>query len=149
MAVMTVFMALVGPMLVSAMTATKRLEASSAALDAARLAAAQLDRELRSAQCISNPGENQSGNVLEFRTVLADGTQSTLTYRVVGNQLTRKADLGADRLLISTVGTTASAFTQVVTPLRTVQVNLPIRSANGGEFLLQTTIAGRNAWSNC
>jgi type II secretory pathway pseudopilin PulG len=148
MAVMTALMTMVGPMLVSAMTATNRMERTTDAANDARLVAAQLDRELRSAECISSPAENQSGNVLIFRT-LADGTQSMITYRVTGNDMTRQVDLGSERRLISTVGSTTTAFRQVVTPLRTVQVDIPITSKNGGTFLLQTTIAGRNTWRTC
>ena len=148
--VMTVLMGIVGPMLISAMTATNRLEDTSSAVDDARLVAAQLDRELRSAQCISTPAENAEGNVLTFRT-LADGAQSTLTYRVSGEELTRQEELGVERRLISTVdaAATTAAFRQIVTPLRTVQIRIPIKSRNGGTFLLQTTIAGRNAWRSC
>ena len=148
MAVMAVLMGIVGPMLISAMTATNRLERTGSAVDDARLVVAQLDRELRSAQCISAPGENQAGNELTFR-MLTEVGQSTLTYQVSGATLSRQADGGAKRELISSVGATGTAFRQVVTPLRTVQVNIPIRSGNGAEFLLQTTIAGRNAWRSC
>ena len=148
MTIMTVLMAIVGPMLISAMTATNRLERTNDAINDARLVSAQLDRELRSAECISSPAENQAGNVLIFRT-LADGTQSTLTYRIVGTELTRRDDLGLERRLISTVGSTTEAFRQLVTPLRTVQVNIPITSENRGTFELKTTIAGRNTWRAC
>jgi type II secretory pathway component PulJ len=145
---MTVLMGIVGPMLVSALTATNRLGRTADAVDDARLVAAQLDRELRSAQCISAPAENAKGNTLVFQT-LADGVQSTLTYQVSGNELTRQDDLGNERLLISSVGTTTEAFSQAVTPLRSVQVKIPITSKNGATFELQTTIAGRNAWRTC
>jgi prepilin-type N-terminal cleavage/methylation domain-containing protein len=148
MTIMTVLMAIVGPMLISATTATNRLERTNDAINDARLVSAQLDRELRSAECISSPAENQAGNVLIFRT-LADGTQSTLTYRIVGTELTRRDDLGLERRLISTVGSTTEAFRQMVTPLRTVQVNIPITSENRGTFELKTTIAGRNTWRAC
>ena len=92
-------------MLVSAMTATNRLERTAQAVDDARLVVAQLDRELRSAQCISSPAENQratSSSSARWPT----GSQSTLTYRVSGSELTRQDDLGTERRLISTVGTT-------------------------------------------
>jgi hypothetical protein len=63
--------------------------------------------------------------------------------------VTRTENLGVPRPVITGVGSTTTAFTQLSTPLRTVYVNIPIRSANGGEFYLQTTVAGRNAWKPC
>lgn len=148
MTVMTVMMILVGGTMISAMTATGRLQASQSAVDDATLLSARLDRELRSAQCISAPAENASGNILTFLT-LTNGTQSMVTYRVEGGKVIRQADLNPDQVLIQNVGTTLTAFKQVVTPLRTVEVAIPIKSANGGTFLMQTTVAGRNAWRSC
>jgi general secretion pathway protein J len=148
MTVMSVMLILVGGTLISAMTATGRLQASQAAVDDATLLSARLDRELRSAQCISAPAENASGNILTFLT-LANGTQSVVTYRVESGKVIRQADLNPDQVLIQNVGTTLAAFKQVVTPLRTVEVAIPIKSTNGGTFLMQTTVAGRNAWRSC
>jgi prepilin-type N-terminal cleavage/methylation domain-containing protein len=148
MAVMAILLGLAGPTLISALTSTDRLQRTQAAIDAAKLVSARLDRELRSAQCISTPAENASGNILVFRT-LANGTQATVTYRVSAGSVTRQQDLDPEEVLITNVGATTSAFQQLVTPLRTVAVNIPIRSANGGSFVLQTTIAGRNAWRSC
>ena len=134
--------------LTSAMNTSGRLQRSAEAVDEARRISARLDRELRSAQCISTPAENQSGNTLVFRS-LANGTVSTVTYRVAIGRVTRQEDLQPEEVLITNVGTTSTAFQQIVTPLRTVRVRIPIRSANGGEFSLETTIAGRNAWRSC
>lgn len=148
MTVMTVILVLVGSVLISALNATNRLDNTQAAVDQARLLSARLDRELRSAQCISTPAENASGNVLTFLT-LANSTQSTVTYTVGGGKVTRQADLGAVEVLVTNVGSTATAFKQAVTPLRTIDVAIPIASKNGGTFMLQTTVAGRNVWRSC
>ncbi|MGD9701842.1 MAG: type II secretion system protein J [Acidimicrobiia bacterium] len=134
--------------LTSAMNSSGRLQRSTEAVDEARLVSARLDRELRSAECISAPAENMAGNTLVFRT-LADGEVETITYRVSAGHVTRQEGLGAEHVIITNVGTSTNAFEQVVTPLRTVRVRIPIRSANGGTFSLETTIAGRNAWRSC
>lgn len=148
MFVMGIVSVLVSGILISAFNSTNRMQRTTAAVDDARLVSASLDRELRSAMCISAPAENQSGNTLTFVT-LANGTQTTLTYVVAAGSVTRQAGFETPRVLITNVGTTSSAFTQIVTPLRTVQVRIPIKSENGGEFALQTTVAGRNVWRNC
>jgi prepilin-type N-terminal cleavage/methylation domain-containing protein len=131
-----------------AQRATNRIESSANAVDAARLVSASLDRELRSAVCIVAPGENLSGNTLTFQTLTANDV-SVLTYAITNGTVTRTENLGQPRTVITNVGVTTAAFRQVTTPLRTVVVDIPIRSTNGGEFHLQTTVAGRNAWRPC
>ena len=148
MVVMSIVMVMFLTTLTSAMSSSGRLQRSAEAIDDARLISAQLDRELRSAECISAPAENASGNSLVFRT-LANGGLATITYRVSSGQVTRQVDLGAEQIIITNVGASTNAFTQVVSPLRTIRVRIPIRSANGGTFSLETTIAGRNAWRTC
>lgn len=148
MLVMGIVSVLVSSTLISAFTATNRMQRTTAAIDDARLVSQSLDRELRSAMCISSPDENTSGNTLTFVT-LANGTEKTLTYVVAAGGVTRQEGLGDPRVVITNVGVTTTAFTQIVTPLRTVQVRIPIKSENGGEFYLQTTVAGRNVWRSC
>lgn len=145
MTIMTLVMALAGPTLLSAIGATNRLQHTQSAIDDAQRIAARLDRELRSAVCISSPAENASGNDLVFDRL--DGT--TITYAVTSGQVSRQEGLAAAQVLATRVGATTTAFTQIATPLRTVEVAIPIQSDNGGSFLLQTTIAGRNAWRKC
>ncbi len=148
MLVMAIGMAIIASTLLLAEQATHRIEKTSEAIDAARLLSASLDRELRSAVCITSPGENLYSNTLTFQTLSAE-VVSVLTYTVVDGAVTRRENLGEPRTIISEVGTTTTAFKQVTTPLRTVVVDIPIRSENGGQFQLQTTIAGRNAWRSC
>jgi len=148
LAMMGIVVALTGATIFLAQQTTNRIENSAAAIDAARLLSAELDRELRSAVCISSPGENASSNILTFQT-LAQSDVVVLTYTVAFGTVTRAENLGTPRTVISGVGSTTTAFTQLTTPLRTVVVDIPIRSANGGEFNLQTTVAGRNAWRPC
>lgn len=148
MVVMSIATVMISTTLILSQRVTNRIENSSTAIDAARLVSATLDRELRSAVCISTPTEGTTGNTLTFQT-LASGEPATLTYRVEAGAVTRTVNAEHPRVVITDVGTTAGAFQQVMTPLRTVVVRIPIRSANGGEFNLQTTIAGRNAWHRC
>lgn len=148
MVVMSIATAMIATILILSQRVTNRIENSSNAIDAARLVSASLDRELRSAVCISAPPEGGTGNTLTFET-LASGEPSTLTYQVGAGMVTRIENAEEPRVVITGVGTTSTAFQQVMTPLRTVVVKIPIRSANGGEFNLQTTIAGRNAWHRC
>jgi type II secretory pathway pseudopilin PulG len=148
MMVMGIVSVLVSGTLISAFNSTTRMQRTTAAIDDARLISASIDRELRSALCISSPAENQSGNTLSFVT-LANGVQTSLSYVVSTGSVTRQVGLGTPQEMITNVGTTSSAFTQVVTPLRTVKVRIPILSGNGGLFTLQTTVAGMNVWRSC
>jgi type II secretory pathway pseudopilin PulG len=147
MSIMATAFLIIGATLVSAANTTRRLGATSDAVDKVRLASDRLDRDLRSAVCITQPGENQSGNTLEFRT-LSNGTQSEVTYQVSGTDLTRRLDLQPEELVASGIGATTTAFRQNFTPLRTVVIDLPVVS-NGSTLALQTTIAGRNTWRTC
>ena len=148
LAVMVIVMTIVGSTLILVQRATNKMESSTNAIDSARLLSASLDRELRSAICISAPGENLAGNTLTFQT-LASSEVEVLTYEISSDAVTRTENLGVARTVITGVGLTTTAFRQVTSPLRTVVVDIPIRSANGGEFHLQTTVAGRNAWRAC
>ena len=131
-----------------AQRATNRIESTAEAVDSARLVSATLDRELRSAVCIKEPLPNQvpPRNVLNFQTVASPG--GGITYEIVGDSVIRTEGSNS-REVIRNVGATTTAFDQKMTPLRTLVVDIPIRSANGGEFHMQTTIAGRNAWGQC
>ena len=148
MALMALVVVIVSTTLGLAQRATNRIESSSEAIDAARLVSATLDRELRSAVCIKEPLPNQlpPRNVLNFQTVASPG--DGITYEIVDGAVTRTEGVNS-RKVIGNVGSATTAFTQLMTPLRTIVVDIPIRSANGGEFHLQTTIAGRNAWGQC
>ncbi len=147
-AVMSVAMTIIASTLGLAQRTTNRIEHSSVAIDSARLLSATLDRELRSAVCIREPVPSQAAprNRLNFQTVASPG--EGITYEVVGDTVTR-TEQGASRTVIENVGATTTAFQQLMTPLRTVVVDIPIQSDNGGQFHLQTTVAGRNAWGQC
>jgi hypothetical protein len=148
LAVTSIAMVMIGSILIVAQRSTTRLVTSQNAVDDARLLSATLDRELRSAICISTPTENQSGNTLTFQTIAHDAV-AVLTYTVVDDAVTRTQGVEPARTVVKGVGSTTTAFRQVNTPLRTVVVDIPIRSATGGQFHLQTTVAGRNAWRAC
>ena len=148
LAIMSIVMTIAAATLILAQAASNRIEHSAQAIDAARLLSASLDRELRSAICISSPGENLTGNTLTFQT-LASTEVAVLSYTITNGTVTRTENLGQPQTVISGVGSTTTAFRQVTTPLRTVVVDIPIRSENGGEFHLLTTVAGRNAWRPC
>lgn len=148
MALTALVLVIISATLGLAQRATNRIESTADAVDSARLVSATLDRELRSAVCIKEPLPNQVAprNVLTFQTVASPG--AGITYEIVGDSVIR-TEGSSSREVIRNVGSTTTAFNQLMTPLRTLVVDIPIRSANGGEFHLQTTIAGRNAWGQC
>lgn len=145
MTIMGFVLVLAGPTLLSALGATNRLQATQSAIDDGQLVVARLERELRSAVCISSPAENASGSELVFDRL--DGAR--ITYTVTDGEVSRREGTGTPQVLATEVAATTSAFTQVATPLRTVEVAIPMKSDSGGSFLLKTAIAGRNAWRSC
>ncbi len=163
LAVMSIVMSMVAMTLISVQRATNQLQASSSAIDEARLLSASLDRELRSADCISSPGDNAYSATLTFRTTINRQAPVMLTYQLEYGQgtengtVTRQEGVGTPRPVVTVVGPQpagpiAGPFKQVSTPgpsLRTLVVNIPIRSTNGGVFQLVTTVAGRNSWRPC
>jgi len=147
--VMVLVSTIVSSVLLSAIHATDSLEASAATVDQGRRISASLDRELRSATCIRLPTVDVPGNTLVFDT-LVGGADRRITYTVNTPRLSRQVDLGpAETISDRLASGITTAFTQKATPLRTVQVDVTLRSANGGTYRLYTVIAGRNAWRAC
>ena len=163
LAVMSIAMMIVAMTLISVQRATNQIQASSSAIDEARLLSAGFDRELRSADCISSPEDNTFSTTLTFRTTINRQAPVMLTYQVDygdgshNGTVTRQEGEGTPRIVISVVGPQPAGpisgpFNQLSTPgpsLRTLVVNIPIRSGNGGVFPLITTVAGRNSWRPC
>jgi prepilin-type N-terminal cleavage/methylation domain-containing protein len=163
LAVMSIAMTIVASTLILVQRATTQMEASSSAIDEARLLSASLDRELRSADCISSPGDNAYSTTLTFRTTINRQAPVMLTYQLdygegtENGTVTRQEGAGTPRPVVTVVGPQptgpiAGPFKQVSTPgpsLRTLVVNIPIRSSSGGVFQLVTTVAGRNSWRPC
>ena len=82
-----------------------------------------------------------NGSVKRTETKMVGATAVTserTVINVVGPQPTN-----------STTSLPIPAFTQNLTPLRTLDIDIPIRSAQGGKFDIVTTIAGRNSWRTC
>lgn len=152
MVMMTAIVGIVGPMMISAMNATSRVELQSRAVDELRLSVQQIGRELRSAVCIKEPHftsdpTQTTGTVLDFTTD-ANNVRYEVVYAIANGKLTRAVN--------STTGTVASdvtsgLFTQFSTPRRSVSMTFTVQvGPKQKPDSLTTTIAGRNAWrSNC
>lgn len=150
--IMTAIGAIVGPILVSSMRGTGRVESQSLSVDELRIAMASIGRELRSAECVYSPAvpsgaTSAAGATLDFRTV-ANNAVNRVVYTITGPTLTRQANGGAVRKVAQ--GLTAGSFEQFSTPRRSVRLDFTIRTGSTGTpDRLATTIAGRNAWRVC
>ena len=130
------------------------LRSQAESVDALRNAFAQIGRDLRSAECIAEPGPNAApGDVLRFSTHTGNRFFE-VTYTVADGQLRRRETADppapAQVMVDSLVGGTAPAFTHVATPRRSVLVQLSARSHPDRPVRdLGTVIAGRNTWGHC
>jgi prepilin-type N-terminal cleavage/methylation domain-containing protein len=147
MVLMTSIVGIVGPMMISAMTATSRVEFQSRAVDELRQAVHQIGRELRSARCIATPAPNTgTAGTLAFTTE-ANNTTYDVTYAVTGGKLVRT--VGTSSRVVAKY-LTAGTFEHFATPRRSVALSFTVRVDNRQKpDTLATTIAGRNAWRAC
>lgn len=153
---MSVIVAVFGPVMTAAMNSGRRVQAQSESLDELRVAMASIGRDLRSAACIYLPAiptgsDNGYSDWLTFDTQI-NNTFTYVEYHVTsGGELTRELNNDGNVKTISkgllNPGTT---FRQWSTPRRSVELLLEVRlDAKQGSRQLRSTIAGRNAWRAC
>lgn len=149
MVLMTSIVGIVGPILVSSMSTTSRVEFQSRAVDELRQAVHQIGRELRSARCIRTPEANGApGTTLDFTTE-ANNSSYDVRYDVVGAELRRTAGSPAVTTKVARY-LTAGTFQHFATPRRSVELSFTVQVDGRQEpASIRTTIAGRNAWRAC
>jgi type II secretory pathway pseudopilin PulG len=139
------------PLMATATRATRPMEVQSQSIDSLRNALAAIGRELRSADCVSEPAANAAaGNQLRFTTDANDMTYE-VTYTATDGQLLRQVT-GEDSVTLLETGlvNTGDAFTHIATPRRTVKVVFHFQPDPREPVLdLSTVVAGRNAWHAC
>lgn len=143
--------AVLGPVMTGAMGSGRVVGNESQAIDGLRTALARIDGELRSAECISMPVTGAQGSTLQFVTDAGSQGAYQVTYAVTNGQLTRTVGQ-VTTVLGDGIVTTGREFTQAATAgnRHTVGIALQVRFEKGhAPRLVQTTIAGRNAWSAC
>lgn len=147
--------AVFGPVMTSSIKSATVTQNESRALDEIRNAVARVDRELRSAECITSPAAGASGSALTFTTHAHDGVH-TGSYEVT-------YDVDADGYLTRTVGTsttqvgegivvTSEEFRHVAHPgeRAAVAIDLQVRFEDShSSRRIMTEIAARNAWKAC
>lgn len=141
----------VGPVLISAFRATGVVQNESRAIDEIRIAVARIDRELRSAECISSPASGQLGSTLTFRTRAGTGSAYDVTYAVSGGGLVRTTAAGTQRVGEGVV-VSGQEFAHTGNPGQRAQVVIALQmrfEAANAPRSVGTTITGRNAWKAC
>ncbi|MDQ3384883.1 MAG: type II secretion system GspH family protein [Actinomycetota bacterium] len=154
MALLTIAAPIAGAAMLSSLRATQQLSGSSEVLDELRLQVTAISRELRSAACITSPGENTSGTKLTFSTASnrldPNAASSIVTYEVVGGELRRTQGAGAPAVVSRGIVGPATPFRQVTTPRRSVQIDFSVKLLEGKPPQhIRTVVAGRNAWRTC
>lgn len=139
-----------GPVMTSAFNSTRVVQNESRALDEIRVAISRIDRELRSAECITSPAAGSAGSVLDFRTH-ANGSPYDVTYSVVDGQLVRT--VGTDTQHVGEgIVVTSEEFGRAANPGQrdavAIELNVRFEGAHNPR-VVSTTIAGRNAWASC
>lgn len=142
---------IMGPIMTSAFRATGVVQNESRAIDEIRIAVGRVDRELRSAECISAPLSGQQGSTLAFRTRAGSGGAYDVTYSVSGGRLLRTTGAGAERVGEGVV-VTGQEFRHTSNPGQRAQVAVTLQvrfEAGDAPRVVSTTITGRNAWEAC
>lgn len=159
--VLALVVGIFGPTMTSALTGGNKVEAQSRALDQLRLATIQIGRELRSADCISQPavpsGQSQSapGSTLDFTTFANNASPAyRVAYTASGGTLTRttydaNGNATGSRMVAQYLVNSTSAFTQISTPRRSVLMTFNVQvDPQQSPRVVTTTIGGRNAWKD-
>ncbi len=156
MSLLTAIVAIFGPVMTSSFNSARVTQNESRALDEIRNAVSRIDRELRSAECITAPTAGSTGSGLTFTTYADDGTNPSSAYEVTYS-------VDADGYLTRTVGTTTTQVGEgiVVTSEEfghvanvgeraAVSIDLQVRFEDDhSPRKISTQIAGRNAWKAC
>lgn len=143
--------AVMGPVMTSALRSGHVAQNESRAIDEIRIAVGRIDRELRSAECITTPAAGQSGSVLTF-TTYASGALYTVTYAVSDGRVVRTVGTDTQYVAEGVVGTSQEFRHAAANPGRrdSVTVELNVRfEEDHAPRVVTTTIAGRNAWVAC
>lgn len=166
MTLMITLLAMVASIMINSINSVNPLDRQARSLDEARLGVTRIARELRSAECVYTPAIG-AGNVLYFETVATltsggSGIPYQAEYQIVSNRLERRTganaaaiaaaspEIVATNVVNLSLGTPVSPFNQVITPRRSVVIDLRIRlEDNQTPVNLLTRIAGRNAWRTC
>ena len=136
---------MVGSLLSSGTHSAARLQADSETIDELRTQLFAIQRELRSAICIEQPGTGVTNSTTLQFTTAANGTPYRVTYVVTGGELQRTVDGEATR----TVGASlvSGTFEHIANPRRSVRIRLTVRTEGARDAMqLQSVVAGRNAW---
>jgi len=148
----TAVIAVMGPLLTSSMESGRVVSNESRALDELRLAVARIDRELRSADCITVPAAGTSGPSLTFRTLEDPAGPYVVAYAVDGSGRLQRTVDGDTKYLGEGLVMTNEEFARATNPGQrdSVQIELNVSLEDGNNpRVVSTVVAGRNAWSQC
>lgn len=145
--------AIFGTLLTSTMGAASDLEEESRAVDALRTTLASIEREVRSAECVSTPADGGQGSTLSL-TTWAGGSRRHVNYEIDDDgALTRQRD-GATATVAEHLVDTDEAFSYAAPtasdPRGRVDVRLAIRlDTDRSARSVETTVTGRNVVVTC
>lgn len=142
----------IGSTLTGQFQATSALERRSEGVDELRVGTSRLEREFRSAECVhepdvTTPGGSASGSRLRFETRLNTGSYEVL-YRVENGTLYRTRG-GYDEVLAANLVDAEQTFTISDSARRRLDVVLSMQPDGKELNVLETSVAGRNAWRDC
>jgi Tfp pilus assembly protein PilW len=141
-----------GPLMTSSFRAGRVVQNESQALDELRIAVARIDRELRSADCITAPVAGTPGSTLAFRTLADPAGPYSATYSVDGSgRLVRTVGSSVEYIGKGLV-VTSQEFTRTGNPGQrdSIAMTFQVRFEDSNSpRVIATTIAGRNAWASC
>lgn len=145
--------AIVGPLMTSALDAGREVTNESRALDEIRVSIARIDRELRSACEVTTPGIDQTGSSLTFKTKANSAQAYEVTYEVNSDGELTRTTTDETEVIGEGLVVTTEEFTHTLDNTGTrarVGIRLEVRYEESNDpRVIATTIAGRNTWEAC
>ncbi len=150
-ALLSIVSAVFLPLMDTATRSVRPMQVESQSIDSLRNALAAIGRELRSADCVTDPAANAGPSSTLTFTTEANNSTYEVTYTATDGQLLRQVTGQSSVTLLETgLVNPGDAFTYIATPRTTVNVVFHFQPDPNEPVLdLSSVIAGRNAWHTC
>jgi prepilin-type N-terminal cleavage/methylation domain-containing protein len=154
MTILTVVLALSGPLLTGMLRTGDLLTSQASSLDELHLGVESVSNEARSAECVkllapvpAGDGDTTSSSVQML--VAHSGTEATVVYQVAGGRLTRSQDGAPPAEVAHDLVGDPSVFTLHAGTETSLVMDLQGAVANGHPVSLHATVTARAAWKSC
>jgi hypothetical protein len=144
-------LAVLGPTLTSMIRNTNRITNEAGALDDARRALRQIERDVRSSACIAAPAVSTNGTSLVLMSRTGVGGVVPITYAVSGTTLTRAvtvAGVSTPVVVLRDLHTATNRFTRMADGRVTVDLTVAVDHGRADRSV-GATLAARSPEATC